>query len=124
MRKSKVKTTAQLTKEWYAKLKAEGFNDIERTDGSLTIWASTHVLPYHTMTTFTAKQDYYQLAGQFLYDHKFVDHFEKRVWEMHASGHSVRTIIKALKKERFRAYRDLVHGAVVKLRKIMLAKCR
>lgn len=125
MRKQpKAKTTAQLTAEWYQKLKDEGFSDIERPDGRLKEWSTSHCLLYHSGLTFEAKQTYYQMAGKFLYDNKFVNEFEKHIWSMHSDGLSIRTIVKALKKKKFKAYRRVVHETVQRLKKEMMAQCR
>lgn len=125
MRKQyKVKTTAELTAEWYKKLKDGGFDDIERPDGRLKAWSTSDCFVYHSGLTFEAKQTYYQMAGKFLHHNKFLNEFEKHIWSMHSEGMSIRTIVKALKKERFKAYRRVVHETVQRLKKEMMDQCR
>ncbi len=120
----------KLIDKWYAKLKAEGFNDIERMDvegsqGTLKVWSHTQFSKYATRPEeFRAKQEYYVLAGRFLYDHKFADEKEKLIWELHSKGLGCIAIETAMKKRRFKVYRDLINRTIMRLRARMLDDAR
>jgi hypothetical protein len=113
-----------LKKEWYKKLKDKGFKDIEQDEDTLNFWAGTRVAFNYTAEEFDYKQTYYRYAGMFLNDHKFDNKMEKLIWEQHASGVSIRNIVKLLKKKRYLVYRSKVHLIVKKLRDLMLAQHR
>lgn len=89
----------QLTLKWYKKLRAEGFVDIEapihqHTKDKHSTWYFSQ--QYHP-DTFTARQRYYELASQLVYDYPFSSKFEKDVWTLHAEGLSFDKIAKKLK---------------------------
>lgn len=117
----KTKEFKQQQDAWYKQLKQEGFADIERSDkvgkasGRLKTDALKNILQSYTPEQFAVKQDYYRLAGQFLHDYKFKSEKERTIWQMHSDGVSVRDIIKALKSKGMTAYKNLVHGTIMKL---------
>lgn len=121
---------AQLKREWYKKLKKEGFDDIEADETRLKTWSSGTGSPYRNTykykeNMFDAKADYYRLAEHFLNEHRFKNNTERTIWEYHANGigfrsivdiyselkikqkitvHFVRYLIKDLREKMFRLY--------------------
>lgn len=82
---------------WYEKLKAEGFSDIESTDGNLRSWSSK-VAIRNSYEDCQTKSEYYSMASKFLHDYTFDSAIEKVIWEYHANGISVRDITETLNK--------------------------
>ena len=107
---------------WYAKLKSDGFEDIEYRSGHVKWDASAKfseagaeaMAPY-----YKSKEEYYRLAGHFLHDHVFEDKLDKDIWTMHAEGMSLREISKALKDRGIQKATTQVKLTVHRLRKIM-----
>ncbi len=115
----------QLQAEWYGKLKNEGFKDIEQDEDNLKNWASFYFGVKYTPTTFENKQEYYTLAGQFLYHHEFANMFEEFVWKLHSDGLTLAEIVEQLKFHRFEVKsRSPVHLIIKRLAKEMLKVCR
>lgn len=93
-RKPDLKT---LQDEWYARLKAEGFNDIEDTNSPrqmLKSWHSTLFIHRFDKERFNARQQYFEMATHFLHSFKFASALERHIWELHADGKSLREIAK------------------------------
>lgn len=92
----------KLQQEWYARLKREGFHDIETVlpDGSssplLKPSPGAQGRRYRALEMET-RQDYYTLAGQYYWANKWLKEREKEVWKLHSEGLSYRKIIKALR---------------------------
>lgn len=82
---------------WYAKLKKQGFTDIEQDEDNLKSW-SAKFTSKSFLKNFHTKQAYYHMATSLLNDHKFNNRLEKTIWEYHANGISVREIVKMLRK--------------------------
>ena len=126
----KTKEFQELQTKWYKKLQQKGFNDIERTDkigkaaGRLKTDALENVSHSYSAHQFSIKEEYYRLAGQFLHEHKFKTQVEKKIWELHSEGVSVRNIIKKLRHRGVTAYKDLVHGTIKRLAKEMKEHAR
>lgn len=99
MKKNQPKQTlASLKKEWYDKLKSEGFNDIEVDETRLKTWSysmSRVAYKYKDMM-FNSKTDYYRLSEHFLNEFKFESELDKVVWEYHTNGVSRKNIVKIL----------------------------
>lgn len=114
----------ELQTKWYKKLEDSGFSDIEQNDdnpgkvgGNLKKWSKS-LLANIEKTPFEDKQRYFELAGHFLYDHEFADATEKRIWELHSQGYSLREIVRAIKKKKFG--RDNIFKIVNKFKEAML----
>ena len=115
----KPKTLNQLYAIWDRKLKKSGFNDIEqRKDENLKIWSSKLPLQ-HAKEQIYAKTEYYRAAGHFLYDHRFETPVQRRMWELHAQGLSIVSIVKELEKQNIISYKRQVHEIIQALTKIM-----
>jgi hypothetical protein len=106
MAKQKKKTKTEpfsfekLKKEWYTKLKKEGFEDIERHE-SATFALKSSSNKFNTADVardYYAKSEYYSMARKFLHDYKFSSNLEKVIWEYHTEAISARDIAKLLVK--------------------------
>jgi len=81
-----------LRRKWYAELKKKGFVDHE-DEIDLKEYASSPVKRRDLKrkgVSLENQQEYYRLAGHFLYDHKFEAELEKTIWQYHAEGMSIR----------------------------------
>lgn len=124
----KPKELKKLQDKWNRKLKAEGLEDIEDSQGRLKVWHSqwfcnrTSPIAKHTdghsknraaLTNdvgqivregntryFNAKQTYYYQAEHFLTEYTFASKLDRKFWELHVKGHSNREIEKMLKTNR------------------------
>lgn len=110
---AKGRSLQDLQRIWYAKLQRAGFVDAERSDGQLVRNESAAELCRHAGThpaCFKANCDYYACAGQFLWDHAFVDPIQRAVWAAHADGMSYIQICRELEIKYHR-----VHAIVTSL---------
>lgn len=115
----------KLRDKWYAKLAKEGFEDIEDTEGRLKTYASSALVQvYKDHLKYDTKERYYQLAGQFLHDHKFKSNVERFIWEQHCEGVSIRKMVKEINKKGNKIYRRLVHEMLQQLRSEMIIKTK
>lgn len=118
---AKPKTLAELQSKWYKRLQKDGFKDIEKPDGSLKMDAHYNVMyNYRNQTVYDAKERYYQLASQFLHDHKFSSRLEKIIWEHHTHGIGIVNIVKEAKRKGLQTYKREVHETLQRLTKEML----
>ncbi len=123
MSKQKDKDFLKLQKTWYKKLAKSGFDDIEQDPDNLKIWTGHRIKAKYSPVTFQAKEEYYQLAGTFLNEHKFDTILEKLVWGYHAEGLRAQEIVDRLKSEKIRVHRLNIHKIVKKLVKEMRDTC-
>lgn len=116
----------ELQKEWYDKIKEEGFNDIEEFITSFRV--RDHLIANYTKETFESKEYYYRLASQFIYSHKFNDEAEKLIWELHSEAVSIRRTVTLLRASGIKISNNrlinkrYVNEIIIELRKKMLAK--
>ena len=107
-----------LRQEWYDKLKAEGFEDIEDDKGRLKSWSSRFAHD-RIMQLKEDQEAYNDLASRFLREYKFTKEIDKIIWEYHINGLSVRDITAVLKSTKIKTknggfwYKEMV-GAVLK----------
>lgn len=110
----------KLRQEWYAKLKAEGFNDIETLNGDLKEFSTSGSRNIKKVLTqsggWQIKEEYYRLASKFLHEYKFNTKLDGIIWEYHTNGISVRNIAKALVEIKIRTNRTDVWKAVKRLK--------
>lgn len=107
---------AALVASWDTRLAKAGFEDAEqREDGNLKTWASSDARACYRPNYWEAKEEYYRLAGQFLWEHQFATKKERHMWELHAAGHSIRDIVLTLKKKNFLASRNVVAKIIQQL---------
>lgn len=112
-----------LQREWYSRLRAEGFNDIEKNslpEPSLRRWDSQWFKFFYSGDYIQEKQDYYYYGFQFLHAHTFKNHVEHRIWQLHIEGQSCRDISCLLEKEGVKFNKDKVNSVVRTLRSNML----
>lgn len=119
----------KLQEIWYKKLKASGFEDIETDDDQLRVWHSTEFMKNFNVDTFTAKESYYRLAGQFLHGHTFKNRVEKMIWDWHSQAVGVRGeggIHSRLKAKGITVGKDRIFAIILALSKLMVtnATCR
>lgn len=93
----------ELQKNWYKKLKEEGFVDIEKEKHGFKsyIYANGAGLVegkknQYSATYRNSKIEYYRAAEHFLNEYKFKSNLDKVIWEYHSNGISTREISKLL----------------------------
>lgn len=86
----------KLKARWYAKLAAEGFNDIETAAGDLKQGSNRIAVREKSPIVLQAKAEYYQMAYGFLNSYRFDSHIDRIIWEYHSNGLSARSISKIL----------------------------
>jgi hypothetical protein len=110
----------KLKEKWYSKLKREGFEDIEKDEDSLKVWSSTIFGKTKALIQhggWQAKATYYQMASTFLSEYKFDNDRERKIWEKHSEGLSMRDISVSLGTKRSKTYsRTYVWMVIKKLR--------
>ncbi len=115
-----------LNDEWKDKLREEGFRDIERDEDSLQDWSAAFTR--HPEWN-ASKEEYYRLAGQFLYEYRFRGPnaaWTRKIWELHAQGTSIRDIVKILDPKGKQSPHTLfkkVQTTLAVLAKRMIKKC-
>lgn len=79
-----------LKREWYAKLKAEGFQDVEygSEDGPLRV-ANRENRGGVSADELDATHEYYSRCTEFLYEHSFAEGRDRELWALHAEGVSI-----------------------------------
>lgn len=98
-----------LQREWAAKLKASGFDDIESgEDGMLSRSRAETGRVTHDEHVQTAS--YYQRAGVMLHHRRWSDLRERRIWELHSEGIGMNEIARSVK-----AGNTLVHATINRL---------
>jgi hypothetical protein len=112
----------KLKERWYKKLSDAGFEDVEYDENHLREYDSSITRRYD-VHQIGPKAEYYRLAGQFFYDHKFDTARDKSIWDLHSQGLSVTAIAHKLKHKGYKAVtKTPVHVTVQKLAKEMLKK--
>lgn len=86
---------AKLQKEWYAKLKENGFHDIEDRKGGVGRGAPR--ITNQSPLQIEVIEQYYSMARNFLIDGKFDTDLDKTIWSYHSEGISARDISSTLK---------------------------
>jgi hypothetical protein len=117
-----------LKAEWDKRLKDSGFEDVEDSRGNLKSWSSSMYLAgknndasfEDVILQNQAKEQYYRLAGQFLFEHHFKNEQEKLIWKLHSEDTSIRDIVEILKKRGNHVYKRKVHEIINNLCDIML----
>lgn len=89
-----------LQDKWYDKLATKGFEDIEERHSPremLKCWHNTWFQSRGTPDQIAKQGLYYQMATDMLNTYEFADKLDRRIWELHANGASVREIAKIVK---------------------------
>lgn len=88
----------KLQREWYAKLKADGFDDIERhnlhDDNPLMRRHKHEVQITVERGARMGREEYFRRAGHWSWDRTFPDRRAAHVWRLHAVGVPYREIAK------------------------------
>lgn len=130
---------AQLQREWYERLRDDGFVDSEQSSwdvyhGPRTLRAHARLvtlpLPGRDETATASalmadRAEYYRLAGWYAHDHVFPSRLHKRVWEYHAEGTDTRDMVALLSptKGRWRsAIRPMLQDMVTEMLRVYGAK--
>lgn len=79
----------KLQKQWYKKLKDEGFKDIENVGYYMTSAINLRAVATKDRE---AIQEYYSNATSVLYETQFDTEKEKKIWELHCEGLSLRKV--------------------------------
>lgn len=119
---SKSSEFKKLKAKWYKKLKENGFDDIEQDEDNLKVWSFKLFTVQRNLTLFSAKEEYYRWAGQFLHEHPFTNEFDKEVWSLHAEGQSNEKITKLLKSKGIKTTKKTIQVLVKGLVETMLSK--
>lgn len=126
----KTKKFVSLKAKWDQKLLNSGFKDIEdvQRDGTetLKVWDSyfgrnVDFYKEHEIF-FQAREEYFRLAGQFFYDHKFDNTLDKELWGYHKDGLSIRQIALILKQRNIDIKKSQVFNRIKKLVDQMIMK--
>lgn len=93
-----MKPSKKLIDKWYGKLAKSGFEDIEDNLGYNNV-NRHHASDFGRQDAelVAIKQEYYYLATQYLHANTFKVAFDRKVWELHAEGETVRSIAAKLK---------------------------
>jgi uncharacterized protein with von Willebrand factor type A (vWA) domain len=83
------KPDAKLVREWYDRLRAEGFHDVE---SPMRERMTGDALEHRKVDS--DKGEYLDRARAFLRDHDFGHELDRAIWEMHAEGESEKAICR------------------------------
>ena len=105
-----------LQREWYGKLAASGFEDIETGPHHAGLLKTDKRIDPTRVEDYDAQAEYYRRAGLFLHAHRFRSRLERDMWAMHADGRPLRDIDAELEVGNLRR----VHETIARLRARML----
>lgn len=114
----------ELQKQWYKKLKDTGFEDIEQDEEKLKNRTALQNLSKYEPITAAAKEEYYRLAGQFLYEYEFSNDRERVIWELHSDGNSIEKIVLNMNVRGYKVYKRLVHETLQRLAEELGTRCK
>lgn len=98
----------ELQAQWYAKLAAGGFRDIERgAEGRLPMADSTLRVSIRRARN-SGRAEYFRRAGHWQHDAVWRSRLARRIWELHAEGMGYREICRALGPMRLRQPRRVL----------------
>lgn len=95
------KTFKDLQAKWYRKIKENGFQDIEKNEEIVRFHGQDFQTQY-TPAQFTEKERYFQEAYSLLESDIFLNDLERRIWQLHCVGLSIRKIVVELNREGFK----------------------
>jgi hypothetical protein len=127
-KQNKPESLQELKAIWYKKLKESGFEDIEVSEDYLKRYSEQKFAQGQNngkqvvdlILNFESKQEYYRLAGQFLWEHKFETPLAKLIWGLHAEGITYRKIPSLLKARGITKSEGQVQRLLYKLEAAML----
>lgn len=104
MDKRNNKDFKDLQDKWYKKA---GF-EVESSEYSVIKTPGRYLYDtYRGHQIIAAKQRYYELAGQFLHSYQFIDTLEKKIWNAHSEGVTIRQIAETLKLSKSAVHRTI-----------------
>lgn len=112
----------ELKNKWYKKLEDKGFKDVEQDEDHLKQWHSSYFKHPSHVISFEAKEEYYRLAGQFTYEHKFKNKTESFIWQQHSDGVTMPKIVDKFRKKGIKINLAKVHGIIHRLADEMIKK--
>ena len=113
----------ELQKQWYKKLKDEGFQDIEASNAEMFPRPGRSHVSDDSPDKILAIMEYYSMARSFLIDHEFKSEKHKTIWEYHSEGMSVREISLVMKPlELPGTDKSTIHQTIKSLEKLMKAR--
>jgi hypothetical protein len=122
----KTKKFEALKDKWYKKLEQEGFVDVEQDENNLKVWESTAFQNRYDARNAEFTEEYYRLAGQFLYDYNFESEQDRTIWELHSNGYTRTQITAEIKKKKSKKNpvrgKTYIHCKIKTLEKEMLAR--
>lgn len=114
----------KLQQQWYKKLEKSGFDEQEQADGNLKKWSSYFKNTHSDPSKFWAKEEYFRLAGQFLWSNTWESKYDRLVWELHSDGLSNNAVMKALKAKRKPYQKTVVSEIIKKYAAMMLEEAK
>lgn len=88
----------ELQKCWYAKLRDDGFEDIEDDHGRPREWDFNFFRNKFDPIKYQTTLIYYEWARFVLNNYRFKNELQKAIWELHSEGLSERKIALKIKK--------------------------
>lgn len=105
-----------LQKEWYEKLKQEGFIDIENSEGNgLRKYESKYFKAEYSPQEYRSKEEYFYQTNKFLCEYDFQTETDKEIWLLHSDGISIRGIALIVK-----LHFEVVRDTLKRLKKKMM----
>lgn len=114
----------KLKKIWYAKLKREGFVDIEISVNRdpVELLNRRSKANQFSETWIRSKMQYYRYADQFLNEYEFKTNLDRSIWEYHTNGISSRKISGILNKVGRKLGRWTIWNKIKQLRSEMKSR--
>ncbi len=118
---SEGKDLRALQKEWYQRLKDEGFRDIEcKNQRFLKHWHSRHFFDHYSPEQIEERLSYYRQIDHFLYHYEaFQSDQEQEIWRLHAEGYSRRKIALHLQLQGVKISDSSIQIILTRLTEIM-----
>lgn len=119
---------------WYGKLKSKGFKDIEQEDNELLkTWSSRLYTSRINGATYSEKEvyyhsveEYYRLAGHFLYEYPFQTSLDRFIWQHHSEGKTISATVALVRKSGIKSKKVCnkrnIHETIQRLCKKMIAQ--
>lgn len=111
-----------LAEKWNDKLEASGLENIEQEDGNLKLWSSHFFKSRFNATIFSAKEEYYRVAGHFLHDYPFKNRVSREVWKLHSEGMGMKNILPSIKKMRLKVNAKQISELINQFSEMMMTQ--
>lgn len=114
----------KLKKEWYGKLKEEGFEDIEFSEDSWYIKDDRYRTSKAVERSNTnGDGEFFRVATIFLWEHEFEREYDRFVWEQYSNGIMQEEIVRILANNpdpKWRTSRYPVSQSIIKTKRLMI----